>query len=138
MGLALSASWKAFAYRSGKRLLLDIQKAGFSEVELSFNITRRMLAEIKACYLSLGIKIVSVHNFCPIPGGFTRKKALPDCYSIASLDNKQRLLAVAFTKKSIDTACVFGARVVVLHCGRVEVPDRTKEARASGRSLKMP
>lgn len=127
MGLALSVSWKAFAHRSAKALLLDIQKTGFSDVELSFNLTRRMAAEIKTLHLGLGIKIVSVHNFCPIPDGLTRNEALPDCYSIASLNHQERLLAVAFTKKSIDTACLFGARAVVLHCGRVEVKDRTKE-----------
>ncbi|MDP2905147.1 MAG: sugar phosphate isomerase/epimerase [Candidatus Omnitrophota bacterium] len=126
MPLALSASWNAFRHRSGESMLFEIKKAGFDQVELSFNLTASMLKSVFSARKRLGIKITSVHNFCPIPDGFTREVALPDCYSMASLSAPERARAVIYAKRSIDTAKRLGAAAVVLHCGRVEMPDRTK------------
>ena len=108
-------------------MLFEISKLNFSNIELSFNLTDSMVGEIPQVAKELGIKITSLHNYCPIPEGFSREKGLPDCYSISSLNPQERALAVKYTKKTIDTANTLGARVVVLHCGRVEIEDKTKE-----------
>ena len=126
MALALSASWNAFRHRSAENMLLEIKKSGFERIELSFNLTASMLKGVFTARKKLGIKITSVHNYCPIPDGFTRKKALPDCYSMASLSARERAQAVIYALRSINTAKRLGAAAVVLHCGRVEMPDRTK------------
>jgi sugar phosphate isomerase/epimerase len=127
MALALSTSWNAFRYNSAKPLLFEIKNAGFNEIELSFNLTPVMVKEIEESVKNNGLKIVSVHNFCPTPEGLKREEALPDYYSMASPDETQRHLAIRYTKASIDTAQRLNARALVLHCGRVEVPDRTRE-----------
>ena len=127
MALAISTSWNASRYDNAKSLLFEIKKLGFTDLELSFNLTAAMVSEIGRLSASKEFRIASVHNYCPIPEGLKRQDALPDCYSISSLDKGERDLAVKYSKRSIDTARFLGAKVVVLHCGRVQMPDQTKK-----------
>ena len=127
MTLAISTSWNAFRFNEGEKLLFEISRLGFNAVELSFNLNSEMVDGIAALARRLKISIESVHNYCPIPDGLSRQEALPDYYSLASLNEEERTLAVKYAKRSIDTAARLGAKAVVLHCGRVEVADYTRE-----------
>ena len=127
MILALSTSWNAHRFNDGPGLLFEINQLGFKAIELSFNLIPSLVDSIARESRRLGISIQSLHNYCPIPDGLTPKQALPDCYSLASLNEQERLLAVKFTKSTIDTASRLGAKVVVLHCGRVQIPDLTRQ-----------
>lgn len=127
MPLILSTSWNASDYDKAKDMLFEIKKLGFTDLELSFNLTASMVSEIAQVLKNNGFKIRSVHNFCPVPESFKRVEALPDCYSMASLDEGERRSALEYTKRSIDTASTLGASAIVLHCGRVQMQDRTRE-----------
>lgn len=126
MGLALSTSWNSFRYDNGRDMLFEIKNLGFREVELGFNLTSTMVRDIEGEYKKFGLKVASLHNFCPIPENLKREEALPDCYNMASSDEQERALALRYTKRSIDTASTLGAKALVLHCGRVEIPDKTR------------
>jgi len=127
MPLALSTSWNACKHTNSRSMLFEIKQLNFKDIELSFNLTVEMLEEIPGVISDFGLKVVSLHNYCPAPEEFKRGDALPDCYSISSLDPQERKLAIKYTKRSIDQACALKASAVVLHCGRVEIEDKTRE-----------
>ncbi|MBL7196864.1 MAG: sugar phosphate isomerase/epimerase [Candidatus Omnitrophica bacterium] len=122
--LALSTSWNANTSNSGKQIVEEIKNLGFDCIELCFSHTQGELSQI---YKNQGIRVTSLHNFCPIPDGLIRKKALPDCFSLSSPNNAVRKKAVKFTKRTILFAKKFKAKTIVLHTGRVEVRDYTKQ-----------
>jgi len=124
---SLSTSWNAFRHRDAEKMIFEIKNIGFQKAELSFNLTQVMIKRIIELVKANRIEIDSIHNYCPIPEGLSRKVALPDCYSMASLDESQRKKAVYYTKKTIETARDLRAKAVVLHAGRVEIPDKTRE-----------
>lgn len=127
MGLAISTSWNSFIHTQGIKIIEEIKTLSFKEIELNFSLTSQILDEIASTVKDSDIKIVSLHNFCPIPEGLDRLKALPDYYSLASLDGDERKKAIQQTKLTIDTAAKLGAKAVVLHCGRIDIPDDTKK-----------
>jgi sugar phosphate isomerase/epimerase len=127
MALSLSTAWNAFRYSDGYKMLFEIKELGLETAELSFNITTPMIAGVKQAIGEGLVKITSIHNTCPIPENLSRQEALPDYYPMSSLDDEKRRLAVKYAKISIDTACSLGAQALVLHCGRLEIPDRTRQ-----------
>lgn len=127
MACAVSTSWNAFRHTDGTALVSELKALGFEEIELSFNLTPAIVGQIQGLAEQQLIRVTSVHNFCPIPDGVLPQHALPDHFSVASLDEEQRRAAVAQTKVSIDTVKRLGGRAVVMHCGRVELLDETRE-----------
>lgn len=127
MGFALSTSWNAFRCTNGNKLIFEIKEAGFDKVELGFNLTASMVEEISELVRNKLITVVSLHNYCPIPDTMKREAALPDCYAMSSTNEESRSLAIKYTKRTIETAKRLNAQAVVLHTGRVEIPDRTRE-----------
>lgn len=123
---ALSTSWNAWKYSHAKGIIKEIKGLGFERVELNFALTSKMVEEMVSLKRQGAMEVVSVHNFCPIPNGISRKQALPDTFSLASLNEEERLKAVYFTRKSIDTACKIGAQALVLHAGKVQIEEKIR------------
>lgn len=125
--LSLSTAWNAFRHNGGADIIAEIKGLGFLEVELSFDLSQGIVQDISGLSAEGQIRVSSLHNFCPIPDGLKRSEALPDCYSLAACDEQTRRLAVKYAKVTIDTAIRLNARAVVLHAGRVEIEDLTRQ-----------
>jgi len=124
--LAISTSWNSDRYTNGAELITELTSLGFNNFELGFSLTKEMVEDIFLFKTDHNIQIVSLHNYCPAPEGIDREKALPDCFSLSSTNEAERKKAVNLTKRSMDTAKRFDAKVLVLHCGRVEIKENTK------------
>ncbi|MDP2912685.1 MAG: sugar phosphate isomerase/epimerase [Candidatus Omnitrophota bacterium] len=124
---SLSTSWNSERHRYGFDVVNEIKALGFDSIELGWSLTETMVRDILSMKESGVIKISSLHNICPIPKGVDQTRASPDYYSLASDDDAERALAVAAAKSTIDYAKRFGARVVVLHTGRVKMRERMRE-----------
>jgi len=131
---ALSTSWKASQYSRAKDIIKEIKAIGFDYIELNFGLTPAMVDEMIALKGKGVIKVVSVHNFCPIPEGILRKDASPDIFSLSAEKEQVREKAVHYTKKTIETASRIGAQVVVLHLGKVQMEERIRALAAADKN----
>jgi sugar phosphate isomerase/epimerase len=124
---AISTVWNALQHSHAKEITEEIKNIGFKEIELNFNLTAEMVKEMIDLKDQGKIKVVSIHNFCPIPQGISRCKASPDIFSISALDETERQKAIYYTKKSIETASRIGAEAVIVHAGKIQMDERIKE-----------
>ncbi len=104
-------------------MLDEIVEMGFTRVELGHGIRISLMEGVLRAVDRGKVTISSLHNFCPLPVEVTR--ASPDCYQFSSPDQRERDRAVRQTFATIDFAARLGARFVVLHLGRVDMPDYT-------------
>lgn len=130
MNLSLSTSWNSARHTNGYDMVDEIRAAGFDTVELGFALTKRMVEDVAVLKSTGRIKVSSLHNICPLPEEIAPDEASPDYYSLASPDEKERALAVDAAKRTVLCAARLGAMAVVLHAGRVQMKDRTRDLAA--------
>lgn len=124
---SLSTSWNSAKHKDGFGIIKEIKRLGFDTVELNFALTESMITDILSLKEKSEINISSLHNICPLPKEVEVDEASPDYYSLASPDEEERELAVEVTKNTINYANRLGARAVVLHAGRVQIKDHTRD-----------
>lgn len=112
--IALSTSWNSWRCNSGKEIIEEIRELGFNDVELNYSITQSEIRNICKQREKGVINVVSLHNYCPIPEGFSKKDCL-DPYSLSDPEEDKRREAVRWTKNTIDWAHTLTAKAVVLH-----------------------
>ncbi len=125
--LAISTAWNAFRCGDGAKIAEEIFKLGFRFMELNFSLSSNVIEQIKHFAEDNGITITSLHNYCPAPEEFKPNEALPDCFSLSSSYEEERKKAIDYTKRTISTAKSLKAGFVVLHTGRVEMKDYTRD-----------
>jgi len=134
---SLSTTWNATSCDKGGELIYQIKELGFDSVELGFTIAKPILEEIIKLQKDGIIQIRSVHNFCPVPEGYDPLKFTPDFFSVSSTDTAERQKAVDLTLNSLYTASEVKAKALIIHAGRVDMKQRTKElARLFNQGLK--
>ncbi|HRZ86486.1 MAG TPA: TIM barrel protein [bacterium] len=123
---AISTAWNAWRALSGDDIVSEVTQLGFVNVELSFSLPVHLFTDIKDSVKAGRIRVVSLHNFCPLPVISPRGDTTPDMFLVSSPDEGERERAVRFTKQTIDAAHDIGAQCVVLHLGRVDHQDDGK------------
>ena len=121
--LGISTVWD---YHEGVDMfmwMISVKDLGLSAIEIDYRVSREQINEIDSIKRDLGIEVASVHNFCPTPDDGETTRHPSNFYRLTSIDEQERLLAVKWTKNTIDTAKRVGASTVVVHAGTIDFED---------------
>ncbi len=116
---ALSTRWNARRHTDGAALTAEIREAGYEALELSYDLTRDLVPGIRAGVERGDVRVVSVHNYCPVPMGVPRGH--PELFTFADPDPRRHAKAIEATAATVRFAAELGARVVVVHAGYVRM-----------------
>ncbi|HVM59524.1 MAG TPA: sugar phosphate isomerase/epimerase [Verrucomicrobiae bacterium] len=114
---AFSTCWNSERHIDGRAMVNEVRALGFEYVELGHGTRVSLLTGVQEAVAAGEIKICSVHNFCPTPIGVMGPA--PNYYLPSSRDEDERRYAVRHTLRTIDCAAALGAKVVVMHLGKV-------------------
>ena len=119
--IALSTSWKSTDCDNGEALIRAIEQFPISEVELEYRITEPMYQQMRRFLKNSAPRVISIHNFSPVPPIVPRSMASGDLFLLSHTDREERLQAVQWTVRTIECANDLEARAVVLHGGRIDM-----------------
>jgi len=122
--LGISTCWWYNQTDQGDEIVNDILGLGLKGVELEYRITDSIYQQMKS-QLKRELTVLSIHNFFPKPEGLTVKKGSGDLFLLSSIDREERSKAVEYTIRTMDYADDLEVRAVVLHLGRVDMPNPT-------------
>jgi len=109
-------------------MLHEIRDLGFEYAELSHGIRISLVPGILEAVDAGEIRISTLHNFCPLPLGINHPA--PNIFKFTAEDARERASALKHTLKTLEMAERVGARLVVLHCGEVEMRDYNEKLEA--------
>ncbi|MDY6854406.1 MAG: sugar phosphate isomerase/epimerase [Thermodesulfobacteriota bacterium] len=124
--LGVSTCWKSSEAKNGKSLLDHLLMLGIDALELEYRIPSFMLKEMIPILKKMPIKIMSIHNFCPIPDIIPQNKASANVFLFSSGDKEERARAIKYSIKTIQLAHDLEVNAVILHVGHVDM-DAKKE-----------
>jgi len=120
--LGLSTAWLTEKPKlTGHHIIKEIVSLSFEAVELDYRITEAMFTEMAPLLVEEKLKVLSIHNFFPLPKGTPRSGAGANELLLSTPYHEERARAVEQTVRTIETAEKLGALAVVLHLGRVEM-----------------
>lgn len=127
--LGISTCWWDGRALRGDEILGDVLELGMKGVELEYRLTYRMWEQMRHVLLDEAFTVLSVHNFFPKPEMPPVEKGSGDLFLLSSTDQQERELAVKHSIRTIAHAQELGARAVVFHLGRVDMPNPTEDLR---------
>ena len=116
-GLSVSTNWISRSVERGEEIVAAAAEAGLRSLELAYSLSHQQAADIRGLLKQGAVSVSSVHAFCPAPMGFMTHG--PEPYSLCDPHDRARERAVAALRDTADFAATVGAKVVVVHAGRV-------------------
>ncbi len=118
--VAVSTCWNSHRHTDGAAMLDEIAALGVRDIELSHGVRISQLQGILRRLGQGGLRVASVHNFCPPPVEVVVDN--PDALEFTDPSPARRQRAVRLTRETIDFAATVKAPAVVLHLGSAHVP----------------
>lgn len=122
IGVALSTMWGIGRFPDLRDFFREGHAVGFGRFELNHAVDSKMLADVNLN----GYQIASVHEPCPADVSVAALKTKN--WLISAPDESDRKAGVVAIEHSIDLAHRLGAKIVIVHPGRVDI-DTSGEAR---------
>lgn len=119
--LALSTSWKSNKLKNCETFIHLMENFDITALELDYRISEAIYGDIREALKQSRLKVVSVHNFFPIPAVKPDSGGGGDLFLLSHPDQEERKQAIEWTSRSIEHAHNLGARAVVLHCGYIDM-----------------
>ena len=122
--LALSTSWQSAGSATVEEMFAAMKNLDIAGIELGYRISEDFYQEMLEPLKHFDLKVVSIHNYFPIPPVKSVKKdskGSGDLFLLSSQDDEERQRALRYTIKTIEHAAEIDAAAVVLHCGFVEM-----------------
>lgn len=126
--LSLSTCWNSHRHEDGAHIAHEAASLGFKYIELSHGLKVSHLPGIMQVVREGGIRVSSVHNFCPSPVEVMLDA--PDAYEFTSHREEERHRALDLTERTMETAAGLGAQRVVIHLGSVPIKKYTEKLEA--------
>lgn len=123
--IAISTAWNYHQDQSPQAMLAQVKEAGLDAVELGYSLPQDYLKALIPQLQQDGIKVSSLHNFCPLPDDGPSPRHASNYYRLSGLDEDERRRAVQWTKNTVAMAVRVGAKAVVIHAGTVELKHDT-------------
>ncbi|MDA0989889.1 MAG: sugar phosphate isomerase/epimerase [Verrucomicrobia bacterium] len=121
---SLSTRWNAFRHTDGETMIAEIiEQTGLQAVELGYDLTIDLVPGVTRMVMNNAVRVLSVHNFCPVPIGAHRGH--PELYLLGAPTPRERQGAIIHTTKTIQFAAEIGAKAVVCHAGYVAMKHLT-------------
>ena len=123
--LALSTSWKSKELINGEILVQALEGFDVSGTELDYRIKEAVFRQMKKPLKRSDLRVVSIHNYFPIPAVIPHSKGGGDLFLLSHPDREERQRAIQWTIKTIEHANDLEAKAVILHGGYVEMNTET-------------
>lgn len=123
---ALSTSWWSVGSVAVEEMMAAFRALDIAGIELSYRISENFYQKLREPLKHSDLKVVSIHNFFPIPPVKKGLKGGGDLFQLSSQVDEERQRAITHTIKTIGHAAEMGAAAVVLHCGFVEMNHEVK------------
>ena len=124
--LGISTCWWVNRVSHGDEIVSETLGLGLKGIEFDYRISKTILEDMVPG-LKRELTVLSIHNFFPMPEGISPDKASGDLFLLSSPDRDERSKAVRYSIRTIDYAHELGARAVVFHLGRVDMPNPARE-----------
>jgi sugar phosphate isomerase/epimerase len=126
--LSLSTCWNGHRYSDGLLLAKEVRDMGFEWLEISHGTPVTLLPGLLQAAEKGVVKVSSLH--APCPAALEVQGDAPDAFEFTSPRAEVRRRALALTVATLEMAAKFGVGRVVLHLGRVAMPDATARLEA--------
>lgn len=123
--LGISTCWCSKRVRRGEEIVKEILELGLKAIELEYRISNKAFQQMRP-FLGKTLTALSIHNYFPLPDDVHPSRASGDLFLLSSPDEHERSRAVAYSVKTIEHTHDLGAKAVVLHLGKVDMPNRAE------------